>query len=157
MNRAVLCLVLLLSGCLRSELIVSHPVTGAAIEVVSLDPITNQTEYDDIPFELESRVRDALQQRYHLHLSSDKPDVQLKLTFVLFRRGSLSRQQDNSSKTLLAIATLEMFDSNGKSLGLTRQQRSEQYNDTSLFAFDEARTILIKRLADQLVVDLLEP
>lgn len=135
-----------------------HLRTKDLVRTVSLEPMENLTNYDDVPFELEREVRELLHQRYKLKLVQDNPDIRIRLTFKLYRRGTLREANNiNQTKSLTAIAELKLFDKEGEELDNTIQSKTEVYQDTSLESFDMAENKMIRRLADQLVVDLLEP
>jgi len=148
----------LLMGCLSTQRQLYHLKTGDELKTISLEPMINFTNYDDEPFELERRIRELIHQRYKLKVVSENADIKIKLTLKIYRRGTLRQASVvNTSRSVTAIAELQLFDSDGSELDRSEESKTEIYTDNSPADFKKAQNTLLDRLADELVVDLLEP
>ena len=135
-----------------------HPQTGEVIRTIKVIPAENLTQYDDIPFLLEREIREILHHRYKVRVVAENADIHLRLQFRNFDRGEL-RQSSNLDRTqrIYANAELKLLNQESHSLQQSNQSLTELYGPEVANNFDEALQALITKLADNLVVDLLEP
>ncbi len=146
----------MVSGCVRREVAVHHPVSHEPVIQVDLGPIMNHTVYDDEPLELEAQIRRVLRHRYAVRVGEDGGDLRLNLVFIDFRRANIRLSGNNRSRNLSVQAELVMSDPEGGEIRRTRLNDTETYEDDDPGNFENARNRLLRRLSDRLVIDLFE-
>jgi hypothetical protein len=158
MRCLILTFLFFLSSCGKLEMRFYHPITHSRIESLSLETVSNLTYYDQEPLDLEKLIRLSLRQRYFVTIDKNRQQLKLRLTFINFKRGQLPLAGETAQgRSLSALAKLELIDDQYGVIATSQLSESETYTDRSPQDFEAARNTLFKRLADQLVMDLIEP
>lgn len=135
-----------------------EPQTGRRLATFSVEPCINLTDEDGAPLELERSVRELLRQRYRLETVPEQGDIRLRLTLRLLRRGTLRQSSDAQlERRVIAQAELEWLREDGSVRRHSMKLISEPYIDRASGDLEAIQNVLLARLADSLVVDLLEP
>lgn len=135
-----------------------EPQTGRRLATVSVEPCINLTDEDNAPLELETRIRELLRQRYRLEPVPQEGDIRLRLTLRLLRRGTLRQSGDAElERRIIAQAELEWLREDGSVRRNSMKLISEPYTDRASGDLESVQNSLLARLADNLVVDVLEP
>jgi hypothetical protein len=150
-------IVLFLNGCMTTEREIYHPKTHEILKTISFEVTENHSNYDDVPFELERNIRKLLHERYKIRVVSKNADIRIKLIFLNYRRGTLRQAGQSQTQSLNLAAELNLRDAEGNILSRSNFSRPEIFINDSPDDLKRAQSILLRRLADDLVVDLLEP